>query len=92
MKRKMSFPRISAHATSLGEVSKLINPANVAIRVDQFLPAVSSIAPLPGLVEMDGRLTMPMVWQECETSREDIEDFMRRLDATYARMVAEALA
>jgi hypothetical protein len=92
MKRKMSFPRISAHATSLGEVSKLINPANVAIRVDQFLPAVSSIAPLPGLIEMDGQLIMPMVWQECETSRDDIEDFMRRLDATYARMVAEALA
>lgn len=90
MKRKNKFPKISGHATSLGDVSAVINPAEASTRIDQFMPIVSSIAPLPALIEVDGRLLVPTSWQMSETSVEDVEDFLHRLDKTFERMVAEA--
>lgn len=90
MKRQSRFPRISAHATSLGDASALINQPDAAIQADQFMPCVNSITPLPVLIEMQGKLMIPMSWQLSETSESDIADFQHRLDHTFARMVAEA--
>lgn len=89
MKRKDQFPRISLHATSLGNVSAAINPPDVPVRIDEFVPIVSSIAPLTVLVEAEGRLMLPSSWQLCETTAEDMADFLDRFDQTLARMVAE---
>ena len=53
---------------------------------------LASVAALPALVETDGRLFIPLSWQLAETSVEDVDDFLRRLDKTFERMVAEAEA
>lgn len=90
MKRHDRFPKISGHATSIGDVSSVINPPDVPVRIDRFMPSVASVAPLPGLVETDGQLFIPLSWQLAETSFEDVDDFLRRLDKTFERMVAEA--
>lgn len=90
MKRKDRFPKISGHATSIGDVSSVINPPDVSVRIDQFMPSVASIALLPALVETDGKLFIPLSWQLSESSVEDVDDFLRRLDQTFERMVAEA--
>lgn len=92
LKRQDKFPRISVHATSLGDVSAVINPPDVPVRIDQFIPIVSSVAPLHALIEADGRLLLPTSWQLSETTPEDIADFMHRLDQTFAHMVAEVAA
>lgn len=91
MKRAGRFPVISCHATSLGDASA-INPEEGRVRVAQIAPAVNSISPLPVLVELDGQLTVTMVWQQGETSQAEVADFMARLDQVLARMVAEACA
>ena len=89
MKRGDRFPKISCHSTSLGDAGAVINPPEVPVRIDQFVPIVSSIAPLQVLIEADGRVLLPNVWQLAETSAQDIDDFLRRLDQTFARLVAE---
>lgn len=89
MKRNDRFPQISCHATSLGDVGPVINPPDVPVRIDQFIPIVSSVAPLQALFEAGGRLTLPNVWQLSETSAEDVDAFLARLDQTFERLVAE---
>lgn len=44
------------------------------------------------MVELDGRLSVPTVWQQSETPAEAVADFHARLDRTLARMVADAVA
>jgi hypothetical protein len=90
MKRKDRFPEISCHATSLGDAGPIINPPDVPVRIDQFIPVVRSFAPLQVLNEAHGRLLLPQVWQRSETTTEEIDDFLRRVDQTFVRMVAEA--
>ena len=90
MKRNDRFPKISTHATSLGDVSRLINVPDAPVRIDGFTALVSSITPLPVLVEFDGQLNAPMSWQLSETSVADIDDFLRRLDDSCMRMVLVA--
>jgi len=90
LKRNGRFPVISCHATSLGDAGH-VNAADAEVRAVQLVPSVNSISPLPVLVEMDGRLSLPMSWQLGETPVAAVDDFHRRFDATLARMVAEVL-
>lgn len=89
MKRNDKFPKISCHSTSLGDAGPVINPPDVPVRIEQFIPIVSSVAPLQVLCEAEGRLLLPNVWQLSETSAEDVEAFLARLDQTFERLVAE---
>lgn len=91
MKRKNRFPKISCHATTLGNVSE-INPADAALRASQVFVCVNSISPLPVLTEMEGRLFVPTSWQLAETTPEEMADFHHRFDQALARMVAEVQA
>lgn len=91
MMRKGRFPVISCHATSLGDAS-FVNPPDATVRLAQLVPAVTSISVLPIMVELDGRLSVPTVWQQSETPAEAVADFHARLDRTLARMVADAVA
>ena len=86
LKRADKFPRISMHATSLGDVGA-INPPNARVRIDQLAASVNSISLLPVLTELDGRLTMPTSWQLSETSMADVAAFHAHFDAVIARMV-----
>jgi hypothetical protein len=90
LKRAHRFPKISCHATTLGNVSD-INPPDARVGVDTVFVTVNSISPLPVLAEKDGRLFLPTSWQLAETSVADMADFHRRFDAVLARMVEEAL-
>lgn len=91
MQRADRFPKISAHATSLGDVCGYVNPKEATLRLDQFLAGVTSMAPMIGLAETEGSLECPMVWQMSETTEADILAFRRRLGETMQRMVSEAL-
>lgn len=90
LRRADRFPQISAHATSLGDVCAYFNPKDAAIQVAQFSAAVNSISPIMGLIEAHNELLCAMIWQESETSADDVAAFRRRLGATLARMVQEA--
>ena len=90
LKRRGKFPKISCHATSLGDANH-INLPDAAVRVVQIAPTVNSISPLPVLVEMNGRLSLPWSWQLGETPLAAVDDFNRRFNDTLARMVAEVL-
>lgn len=88
MKRANRFPQISAHATSLGDVGHVSAPG-AAVRMDQFIATVNSISPLPALIELNGRLSLPTSWQRGETTVAEVDGFLARFDATVARLVAE---
>lgn len=91
MMRAGRFPRISCHATSLGDVAAIQPPAG-RVRVEQMVGVVNSISPLPVLTELDGRLGIPMTWQRAETDEADVRAFLSRVDAVLARMADEALS
>lgn len=91
MMRAGRFPKISCHATSLGDVGGIQPPAG-RLRVEQMVGVVNSISPLPVLTELDGVLTIPMTWQRAETDEAAVHAFLRRVDAVLARMADEALA
>lgn len=90
LRRADRFPQISAHATSLGDVCGYFNPKDAAIQVAQFSAAVNSISPIMGLMEANNELLCSMIWQESETSADDVAAFRQRLGATLQRMVLEA--
>jgi NRPS condensation-like uncharacterized protein len=92
LQRANRFPQISAHATSLGDMSGYFNPKGAAIQVDHCMPAVTSVSPLLALAETNGTLICPMMWQQAETSTDDINDFRQRLGEVMQRMVVEAPA
>jgi hypothetical protein len=88
LKRQGKFPKISCHATSLGDANH-VNLPDAPVRVVQIMPTVNSISPLPVLVEMNGRLSMPSSWQLGETPVSAVDDFNRRFDRVLAQMVAQ---
>jgi hypothetical protein len=92
MQRADRFPQISLHATSLGNVGAQVNLPDASVRMDEFSGVVTSLSPLMVLIEAEGRLMCPTVWQIAETSQADIAHFLARLGATMQRMVDEALA
>ena len=92
LQRAGRFPQISAHATSLGDVCGYLNPPGATICIEQFMPAVSSVSPLIGLIEFEGALLCPMLWQQAETSKAEVLAFRQRLAVTMQRMVDEACA
>lgn len=91
MMRAGRFPKISCHATSLGDVAA-IQPPGGRVRVEQLVGVVNSISPLPVLTELDGRLSMPMTWQRAETDEAEVQAFLTRVDAVLARLADEALS
>lgn len=91
LQRAHRFPKISCHATSFGHVGAIDEP-HAALRVDGVYVSVNSVAPLPLLLEKDGRLFAPTSWQLAETSMAEMADFHRRFDQAMASMVAEVNA
>lgn len=87
MQRKGRMPRISCHATSLGNVSGL-NPPDAAIRIARMSTVVPSVSTLHVVCELDGRLSMPVVWQRCDATVEQMDDYLRRVDQAFADVVA----
>lgn len=87
MQRKGRMPRISCHATSLGNVSSL-NPPDAAIRIARMSTVVPSVSTLHVVCELDGRLTMPVVWQRCDATAAQMDDYLRRVDQAFADVVA----
>lgn len=92
LQRADRFQPVSVHATSLGDACGAINPTQATVKVDGLMPAVTSLAPLMALTEVDGVLVYPLVWQLAETSRADVMAFNQRLGEVARRMVDEALA
>lgn len=91
MQRKGRMPRISCHATSLGNVSKL-NAPDARLRMVKLMTVVPSVSMLHVVTELDGRLYLPVVWQRCDATVEQVDEYLRRLDDTLARLVEEGKA
>lgn len=87
MLRQQRGPRISCHATSLGNVSA-INPAEARVRIKRFVPGVPSLSMMHIVTELDGQIVMPLVWQRCEADPEHMAAYLRRLDDTFLRLAA----
>jgi hypothetical protein len=91
MQRKGRMPRISCHATSLGNVSKL-NAPDAKLRMVKLCTAVPSVSTLHVVNELDGQVHLPVVWQRCDATVEQMDDYLRRVDEAAARIVHEGLA
>ncbi len=83
MYRKARMPRISCHATSLGNIDALI-PAGASIRLKQFATIVPSLSTLQVVSELNGRLSMPLIWQRCDATPEQMADYLCRVDQAFA--------
>lgn len=87
MKRAGRFPVISAHATSLGDCSRL-NAAQAAVRLQGLHIAAPSLSPLLCMSELDGRFRVDVVFQRCETEPQAVRDWLQGLDAVLLREAA----
>ena len=83
MYRKARMPRISVHATSLGNISALI-PPGATIRLKHFTTIVPSLSTLQVVSELDHRLSLPVIWQRCDAPPEQMDDYLRRVDQAFA--------
>jgi hypothetical protein len=87
MKRGGRFPRISAHATSLGDCNGL-NAAGATVRVDELHIGVPSLSPLLGMTELGGRFNLDVIFQRSETEPDAVRQWLARLDALLLAEVA----
>ena len=86
MQRGLKLPRISAHATSIGNVSHL-NLPNAHIKLDLMMATVPSMAALHVLAEINDRIVMPLSWQRAEATVDQVDAYLARLDQTLTAMV-----
>lgn len=91
MKRAGRFPRISAHATSLGDCNRL-NAADAAIRLHELHISAPSLSPLLAMTELNGQFNVDVVFQRCETEPDDVRAWLQRLDALLLAEAGEAQA
>jgi hypothetical protein len=89
MYRKARMPRISVHATSLGNISTLV-PAEATTRLKHFTTIVPSLSTLHVVSELDHRLSLPVIWQRCDASPEQMDDYLARVDRVFADLRAAA--
>lgn len=83
MQRQLKMPRISVYATSVGNLNAEVNHADWPIKVTQFYGCGPSLSMLHGMGELDNQLTMPLVWQRCEATDAEIDDYLRRVDKAF---------
>jgi hypothetical protein len=86
MKRAGKFPRISLHATSLGDANR-INAADARLRIDEIWPVAPSLSLLFVTVEMNGSIFFPAAFQRCETDPRAVRSFLSLVDEV-AREIA----
>jgi hypothetical protein len=86
MQRGLKLPRISTHATSIGNVSHL-NPKGARIQLDLLMASVPSMAALHVLAEINDRIVMPLSWQRCEATVDQVDAYLAGLDRTLAALV-----
>lgn len=91
MKRKNSFPKISVHVTTGGNVT-LLNVPGQPVHLTRVYVMVNSISPLTATVESNGKLYMPMIWQVAETSYDEIGAFQERVEAALVKIAREIIA
>lgn len=91
MQRKGRMPRISCHATSLGNVSKL-NATDARLRMVRLMTVVPSMSTLHVVTELDGQMHLPVVWQRSDATVEQMDDYLRRVDEAARRLVDEGKA
>ncbi|MEY2838065.1 MAG: hypothetical protein RJB60_364 [Pseudomonadota bacterium] len=89
MYRKARMPRISVHATSLGNISTLV-PPEATTRLKHFTTIVPSLSTLHVVTELDHRLSLPVIWQRCDASPEQMDDYLARVDRVFADLRAAA--
>lgn len=82
------LPRISVHATSLGDANWL-NAPDARIRLDEMFGVVCSLSLLFVLQELNNTIFIPVAYQRCETEPEAIRAFLRHLDAMLLREVGQ---
>lgn len=68
-----------------------VNPPEAAVQVEQFSVAVNSISPLMGVMETCSIPAYSMIWQQSETSAEQVAAFSEHLGSTMRRLVREVL-
>jgi hypothetical protein len=86
MQRGLKLPRISTHATSIGNVSHL-NPPGARVKLDMMMATVPSMAALHVVAEINDRIVMPLSWQRAEATVDQVDAYLARLDRTLAALV-----
>lgn len=76
----------SCHVSNLGNAGN-INPPNARIRAIDYAPAVAMTDTVQFIVEIDDRISMPVMWERCESTPQDIQAHLQRLDDTVLRLL-----
>ena len=85
--RAKGFVPQSCHVSNLGNAGS-INPPDARIRAIDYMPAVAMADTVQFIVEIDDRISMPLMWERCEATPDDIQAHLRRLDDTLLRLLA----
>lgn len=86
-KRKDRFVKISCQCSTLGNGS-FLNPKDAVIRIAEFYPIVTSVSPLMGVVELEGKLFTTFTWQTCETTWDEVQALLAGFDVGLQKMVS----
>jgi hypothetical protein len=89
MQRKLKMPRISCYATNMGSITAELNPADARVKVIDFLGYDRCGSVLHGICEINDGVNLPMTWPRCEASDADVNDYLRRLDQAFLRVLDE---
>jgi hypothetical protein len=92
MQRQLKMPRISCYATYVGNLTAEFNPPEATIKVRRFMGCGPSGSLLHGICEFADALSLPLVWQRAEATPADVDEYFRRLDAAFHRLMAEGAA
>lgn len=88
MKRRQKLIRVSCHATNIGNVSSM-QPADARVRLVAFVPAVATIDMTHVVVELEDRISMPMMWERREATPQSMDAYLARLDEAFVQLVRE---
>lgn len=89
MLRKRRGPRISCHATSLGNVADLHRPDD-QVRLLRWVPGVPSLSMMHIVSELNDQIIMPLSWQLCEAGLAHMDAYLRRLDEVFLGLAESA--
>jgi hypothetical protein len=89
MQRKLKLPRISCYATNIGNLTAELNRPDDRIKVLDFLGYGPSGYLLHGICEINDRVNLPLVWPRCEASDAEMDEYLRRLDEAFERVLLE---
>jgi len=89
VQRQLKMPSISCYATNIGNLTTELNQGESRIKVIDFMGYGPSGSLMHGITEINDRVNMPLVWQRCEATYDEIDDYLARLSQAFLKVIEE---